>query len=182
MVKGCPGHIHKSNPSPHTHAHTLTSETKAHGHCKGQEECLKQGCFPAMGSPVLASEPHLLVVSLSRRVISNLEAVQVHKVLEVVGVPSSLTDEQGFVQQEGVPGSSWIRCFCLASPRPALCPVPSTLQVHPSVHLGPTILGLLPFSSWPTWPRPPAHLDLTRGFPTGPTIWWSGSTQLCLSV
>lgn len=72
--------------------------------------------------PSASAEPHLLVVSLSRGVIPNLEGVQVHRDLEVVGVPPALTDEQGFVQQEGVPASLGVRCQGLAPPN---------LPVHP---------------------------------------------------
>ena len=83
-----------------THSHT-------HWHSKGQAESSSGTEGPLhWGPPVTTSKPYLLVVPLSGGVISNLETVQVHKVLEVVGVPSPLTDEQSFVKQEGIPGGS----------------------------------------------------------------------------
>ena len=60
----------------------------------------------ALGALILNQKEHmapLLVVSLPGGVISNLEAVQVHRGFEVVRVPAAFTDEQCFVQQEGIP-------------------------------------------------------------------------------
>lgn len=120
---------------PHTHTHTGISKAKRGVSATGAPRPWSLRVWP---------QPHLLVVALSRRVVPNLEAVQVDKVFEVVGVPSALADEQRFVQQEGVPGSGRVRRLGLAPPaRPrqlSACSLPPSWP-HPSVPL-----GLQPFS------------------------------------
>lgn len=59
-----------------------------------------------------------------------MEVVQVHEGLEVIGVPPALTDEQRFVQQEGIPASLQVR-----GPADSSQPFPSSS-------------GLLPIQWW----------------------------------